>query len=240
MRSGCKKALVLASAVVAGVGMVRSAGAVPLTQDTSPATIDGWTISWPTPGVGLDIVQDSATASQVDVEKTATFTAPGQGYQITFNPTPGFTGSAATTFVIPDETIINDTGAAFGSFSFILLGSGATFAGALTPGFIPPTGPGYDYTSVSLVNGKTELDYVGTQANGVTSFWGNGDPSSSGDNLVITATPGDTFTLKELALPGGGTGPVTVPMPAALWQSLIGLGGVGLFIGARGLKRRTA
>jgi hypothetical protein len=184
----------------------------------------------------LDIVQDSSVSSQVDVEKTATFTAPGQGFQITFAPTPGASATAST-FVIPDESIINETGKPFGSFSFILLGSGATFAGALTPGFIPPTGPGYNYTSVSLVK-KTELDYIGTQGNGVTSFWGNGDPSSSGDNLVIDATPGESFTLKELALPGSG--PVTVPMPAALWQSLIGLGGVGLFVAARGLKRRTA
>jgi len=236
MRIGSRKALVVASAILAGVGMVRGAGAAALTQDTSPATIDGWTISWPT-GVGLDIVQDSSVSSQVDVEKTATFTAPGQGFQITFAPTPGASATAST-FVIPDESIINETGKPFGSFSFILLGSGATFAGALTPGFIPPTGPGYNYTSVSLVNGKTELDYIGTQGNGVTSFWGNGDPSSSGDNLVIDATPGESFTLKELALPGSG--PVTVPMPAALWQSLIVLGGVGLFVAARGLKRRTA
>ena len=238
MFSGSKKALILASAMIAGVGAVKVAGAAPVSQNTSPATIDGWTISWPSPGVGLAITQDGTNANQVNVEKSATFTAPNQGYQITFVPT--VSTPTANVFVIPDESIINATGKSFSGFSFILLNTGtadATFGGPLTPGFIPPTGPGYDYTSVSLVNGKTELDYTGTQANGATSFWGDGNPNSGGDNLVIDAPAGSVFSLKELSVSGGGN---VVPVPAAAWQSLIGLGGVGLFATLRGLKRRTA
>ena len=238
MFSGSRKALILASAVLAGVGVVKSAGAAPVSQNTSPATIDGWTISWPTPGVGLAITQDGANTAQVDVEKSATFSAPNQGFQITFAPT--VSTPTADVFVIPDESIVNATGKPFSGFSFILLNTGsvnATFGGSLTPGFVPPAGPGYDFTSVKLVNGKTELDYTGTQGNGVTSFWGNGDPSSSGDNLVIDAPAGSSFALKELSISGGGN---VVPVPAAAWQSLIGLGAVGLFATLRGLKRRTA
>jgi hypothetical protein len=199
--------------------------------------IDGWTISFPT-GVGLTATQDSTTATQVDLTKTATFTAPGQGFQIEFAPGANAT---ADTFVISSESITNNTGQRFGGFSFILLNTGtanATFGGT-TPGFLPPTGTGFDYTKVSLVNGKTELDYTGSQDKGATSTWGNGDPSPSGDNLVIDAPAGSTFALKELSVPGGG-GPPAVPMPASVWQSLVGLLGLGMFAGVRAVKRRLA
>jgi hypothetical protein len=235
LSSGSRKALFLASAVLAGVGFMRSAGAAPVAQTQSPASIDGWTISWPTPGVGLAITQDGANANQVDIEKSATFTAPNQGFQISFVPGSNPT---ADTFVLPDETINNMTGKSFSGFSFILINTGsvnATFGG-VSPGFIPPTGPGYDFTTVTLANGKTELDYKGTQGNGVTSFWGNGDPSSNGDNLVIDAPAGSVFSLKELSVAGGEV----IPVPAAAWQSLIGLGCVAGFAGLRGLKRRMA
>jgi hypothetical protein len=231
-----RKALIVTSAILAGVGVIRGAGAAPVAQTISPATIDGWTISWPTPGIGLAVTQDGSSSAQVDVEKSATFTAPNQGLQISFVPTGTPT---ADTFVIPDETINNQTGQPFKGFSFILINTGsvnATFAGG-SPGFIPPTGPGYDYTTVSLVNGKTELDYTGTQGNGVTSFWGDGNPGSSGDNLVIDAPAGSVFALKELAVSGGGN---VVPLPAAAWQSLIGLAGLGIFATVRGKLRRTA
>jgi hypothetical protein len=230
-----RRALFLAGAILAAVGWVGGANAAPVTTSTSPITIDGWTISWPTT-VGLAVSQDSTTATQVDLQKTITVSSPGQGFQISFAP-----GASATadTFVIDTESITNSSGSSFGGFSFILLNTGsvnATFGGT-TPGFTPPSGTGYDYTSVLLENNKTELDYVGTQNNGVTSVWGNGDPSSAGDNLVIDAPAGSSFALKELAVPGS-SGPPAVPLPASLWQSLIGLTGLGLFAGVRSLKRR--
>ena len=240
MRIGSRKALVVASAILAGVGVVKSVSAAPVTQTTSPAKIDGWTISWPTPGVGLSVSQDATSAVQVDLEKSATFTAPNQGFQITFAPTSGSTPTADV-FVFPDESIINETGKSFSGFSFILINSGtanATFGGPLTPGFIPPSGPGYNYTSVTETNGKTELDYKGTQDNGATSFWGAGIPdttNSAFDGLVIDAPAGSVFSLKELSVSGP---PNSVPVPAAAWQSLVGLAGLGLFATLRGLKRR--
>ncbi len=238
MFRSCRTAAIAVGAMVAGFGMwsASSALAVPIQiQNMSPASVDGWNISW-SPGVGLAVNPnpDNPTGS-VEVEKTATFNAPNQGYQITFSPTPGYDGTTATQFVIPDETIVNSTGSSFNAFSFVLLptvpGSTAFDSAEI---FSLPSGPGYDFTSVSLTSGNTILTYTGTQGSGVTSFWGNGDPSSTGDNLVIDATPGDSFALLELSSSGGRT----VPLPAAAWQSLLGLAGLGLFGLARQRKLR--
>ncbi|HEX4052867.1 MAG TPA: VPLPA-CTERM sorting domain-containing protein [Tepidisphaeraceae bacterium] len=234
MFRSCRKAVIAVGAVVAGFGVWGGASAPAAEiQNVSPVQIDGWDISWTT-GVGLAINQDSSPG-QVDVEKTATFTAPNQSYQISFAPIPGYTGTTATQFVIPDETIVNNTGASFNGFSFVLM---PTVAGSTTFGsaqtFSLPTGPGYSYSSVSLTSGNSVLTYTGTQGNGVTSFWGNGDPSSSGDNLLIDATPGDSFALLESSSAGGHA----VPLPAAAWQSLIGLAGLGIIGLARQRKVR--
>lgn len=232
-----RKVAIAAGAALAGLSML-GAMFVPAVeiQNTSPVAIDGWDISWST-GVGLSVTQDSSS-SQVDVEKTATFTAPNQGYQITFEPIQGFSGTSATQFVIPDETIANNTGASFNGFSFVLMPTvaGSTTFDSVARTFIPPTGSGYDYTTVNLTSSNTILAYTGTQNNGVTSFWGNGDPSPSGDNLLIDATAGDGFSLKELSS-SGGPGSV-VPLPAAAWQSLAGLAGLALIGLRRQMKHR--
>ncbi|MGD0461980.1 MAG: VPLPA-CTERM sorting domain-containing protein [Tepidisphaeraceae bacterium] len=237
MLCGFRKASIAACAAVLALGAL-PVSAVTI-YNTSPVPIDGWDISWTT-GVGLAINQDGSSSTQVDVEKTATFTAPNQGYQITFEPIQGYSGKSATQFVIPDETIANNTGASFNGFAFVLLPTvaGSTTFKSVARTFIPPTGPGYDYTTVSLTSGNTILAYTGTQKNGATSFWGNGDPSASGDNLLIDATPHDGFSLKELSSSGGGsTGPV-VPLPAAAWQSLAGLAGLALIGVRRQMKHR--
>jgi len=239
MFSGFRKVSIAASAAVMALGALplSSAFAGPI-QNTSPATIDGWTISWGS-GVGLVITQDSIS-SQVDVEKSATFTAPNQGYQITFAPQSGFDGSPASAFVIPDETIVNNTGSAFSSFSFVLINKTSTLAtfDGVDRTFIPPTGPGYDFTSVDLSSGNTILTYTGTQGNGVTSFWGNGDPSPTGDNLLIDAPAGSDFALKELSASGPPGPPNVVPLPASAWQSMVGLAGLALIGALRQVKRR--
>jgi hypothetical protein len=238
MFCGFRKVYVAAGAALFALGGLSAASAVAGTiQNTSPATIDGWTISWGT-GVGLVITQDT-NANQVDVEKTATFTAPNQGLQITFSPTGGpvaeISTTTATQFVIPDETIVNHTGSSFSAFSFILLNKTSTLAtfDSVARTFIPPTGSGYDFSTVNLTSGNTILTYTGTQGDGVTSFWGNGDPSAAGDNLLIDAPAGSDFSLKELSSAGS-----VVPLPAAAWQSLTGLAGLALFGLRRQLKQR--
>jgi hypothetical protein len=238
MGTRIRKAGFFAGAVLAGVGAVSVARAAPASSNTSPVTLDGWTISWPT-GVGLAINQDATTSTQVDIEKTAEFTSANQGLQVKFAPAGGSSGTTANVFVIPDETILNHTGSSFSGFSFILLNTGsvnATFGGS-SPGFKPPTGSGYNYTKVSVVSGKQELDYVGTQGDGVTSLWGDGNPGSGGDNLVIDAPAGSSFSLKELAV-SGVTPPPGVPMPSSLWQSLAGLSGLGVLGLLAKMKRR--
>jgi hypothetical protein len=243
MRSRCRKVATVAGAALVGLGALwaSSASAIEVIQNTSPVSIDGWNISWGT-GVGLTVVQDAANSDQVDVEKTATFTAPNQGYQITFSPISGYDGTAATSFVIPDETIVNNTASSFNGFSFILMNTTSTLAtfDSVARTFIPPTGPGYNYSSETLGPGSlqpfTILTYTGTQGSGVTSFWGNGDPSSTGDNLLIDAPAGSDFALKELS--SSSSGGNVVPMPAAAWQSLAGLAGLGLIGLGRRLKQR--
>jgi hypothetical protein len=158
---------------------------------TSPAMIDGWTISWPST-LQVSVDQDPNSQIQVDLTKSATFVAPNQGFQITFAPTPGAT-ETADEFVFDSESITNDTGEPFSEFSFILLNSGTADA------------------AFSKVNNDDEADYLGTQNNGVTAIWGDGNATSSGNNLTISAPKGSIFSFKELSTPGA---PTRVPEPA--------------------------
>ncbi len=241
MRYRYRKVAIAEGAVFAGL---LASGASPASaaqiMSTSPVAIDGWNVSWST-GVDLAVSQDATTSTQVDLAKTATFTAPNQGFQIAFAPISGFTGTAATQFVIPNESIVNNTGAAFNGFSFVLLNTTSKLATFDSIGrtFTPPTGTGFNFTAKSLTSGNTILTFTGTQGNGVTSTWGNGDASSSGDNLMIDAPAGSGFSLKELPSSGGGPPgpPIGVPTPSAAWQSLAGLGGLALIGFGRKIKR---
>jgi hypothetical protein len=175
---------------------------------TSPAMIDGWTISWPST-LQVSVDQDPNSQIQVDLTKSATFVAPNQGFQITFAPTPGAT-ETADEFVFDSESITNDTGEPFSEFSFILLNSGTADA-AFSKVFTPPSGTGYSYSTPSIINNDDEADYLGTQNNGVTAIWGDGNATSSGNNLTISAPKGSIFSFKELSTPGA---PTRVPEPA--------------------------
>jgi len=183
--------------------------------DTSPQMIDGWTISWPS-AIELSVIQDVTNPAQVDLVKSATFTAPQQGFQISFAPTPGQT-QTADLFDLIGETITNDTGKPFGDFSFILLNTGTPPATAtLTNVFALPSGSGYDYTNESTSSNDTEADYTGTQNVGVTTSWGG---TTSNDKLVISAPSGSTFVLKELSEPQI---PI-IPEPGSLGLLLFGI-----------------
>jgi hypothetical protein len=177
----------------------------------------------------------TSQGSEIFVEKAATFTEPNQGFQVAFQPISGANG-AATSIDFTDETIQNNTGSAFSGFQFILMNIGtanATFP-SVSNVFAPPAGTGYNYTTVSLNSAGDILSYTGSQDAGSTSSWGS---AAAGDNLLIDAPAGSDFSLKELSESGGGGGGGgTVPLPAAAWQSLLTLAGLG----AIGLGRRKA
>jgi hypothetical protein len=93
---------------------------------------------------------------------------------------------------------------------------------------LPPAGVGYTYGSGSINAQATMVTYTGTQMNGATSEWGT--PSMLTINApVVAAGVANSFTLGET--PTGSSPPPTgVPLPAAVWQTLamlLGLGVVG-------------
>jgi hypothetical protein len=232
MKRSYKKAVVAVGAAMASLGVLRMTSAQTLITGDQSAVVDGWTITgWP--GVALSVTSDS---NGISIEKRANFTVANTGFPIGFSPVAG--GSPATSIDIQDEQIANNTGQAFTGFDFILLNTGsvdATFASAsLSNPFSPPSG----YTGFTSADGGQELIYAGSQASGTTSDWG-----TDGSTLLIDAPAGSDFSLKELPTfgnGGGGGGSSPVPLPAAAWQSLVGLGALGLFGIARKTKRRLA
>lgn len=227
MFSSCRKAAIAVGAVVAGFGVLRSASAAPiLIENDQSAIVDGWNITAPD-GVSLTITSVSSPVvdqSRIEIEKAANFTVPNQSLQIGFQPVAAT--DPASVIDITNETIFNDTGAPFNGFDFILQNVGsakAYFGGDVFVNAIGST-PG------SLNGAQDFLSYVGAQANGATSSWGG----SAGNDLVIVAPAGAVFALDEASTAGGQA----VPLPAAAWQSLIGLAGLGIFGLARQRKLR--
>ena len=200
--------------IVAALGVMGISSAA--VGSSSPVAIDGWNISWPS-GVSLGVSQDPSVSTQVDLQETATFTAPNQGFQVAIEPIPAYTGTSATTFVVSEETIVNDTLDSMDSVSFFLMNTGAdaTFGRV----FHAVSGEGYDFGTALPSDGDTALGYSGIQGAGMTSTWGNGNASPSGDNLEINAVAGSGFVLKDLQTS-------SVPEPTSL--AMLMVGGVGL------------
>ena len=171
----------------------------------------------------------------MDVEKGATFlpSNAGEGLLITFTQT---SASATGLIDFTNESITNATGSTWSGFDFILLNSNASasFVSSASSPFAPPAGM-FTTVSVTSVDGNPTVVYGGgSQANFATSLWGIG---ADGD-LIIDANPlgiGTTFTFKEVPV----TGPL-VPLPAAAWQGLAGLLGLGLIAKAKSLKKLMA
>jgi len=212
-----RKIAIAVGALAIGLGMSHGAfaGAVLIEQDSS-AVVDGWDISTPN-GVSLTV---TTNGNQIDIEKVANFNYPDQSLQIGFSPV-SVNDDPATTIDITNETIFNNSGKSFGGFDFLLNNVGttnATFGGDV---FVNAIGS----SAGSLNSSKDLLAYVGNQAAGATAHWGG---TSASDNLLIDAPAGSVFVFDEASVPGGGS---SVPLPAAAWQSLIGLatlGGLGL------------
>jgi hypothetical protein len=197
-------------------------GGAVATSHAETITADGWKLTFPdstmgTSFIGLTgVVADGSTL--VIGEKDANFSAV-EPLPIVFQevgPNP------ASSIQIDNEAIVNSSGTSWSGFDFVLVGN-ATFSGST---FVLPAG----YTGVSV--GSTEIDYTGVQAAGDVSLWG-----LTGKPLVIdpSTAAGTVFFFKEI--PVGGSGPL-VPLPAAAWQGLTGLLGLGLLAGGKSLKAK--
>jgi hypothetical protein len=221
------KITAIAVAICAMVAIVASAPAA--TVLTSGSTYDGWIVTIP-PGISL--TESSATSTNLDLSKTASFSTQAEGLLIVFTQD---SASAAPNIIFQNETLKNNTGSGWGGFEFLLLNpnASATFSGSP---FTPATG----YSLLSADSTTTSVLYAGAQADGASSQWGLGD---NGGELTIATDPsgiGTTFVLKELplttqfvsGLPVIVGQPIAVPLPPALWQGLAGgtcLVLVGLF-----------
>jgi MYXO-CTERM domain-containing protein len=211
--------ILAAAAMLAGAAgffISRSASAAPvLIENDESAVVSGWSITAPS-GVSLQI---SVVGSQLDIAKSAMFTSPNQSFQVGLFPVAGAT-NPATSIDFTSEMILNDTGAPFGEFDFILQNDGskdAIFSGDV---FLNAIGP----TAGSLDTAKDFLSYLGTQANGTTSSWGG----TAGNDLFISIPTGAIFTLDEASVAGSNSpnSGSTLPEPASL--GLLGAFGLGL------------
>jgi len=234
MNSLTKKAALAVFAAAVGFGVHNTQAAAVIVENGQSATVGGWTVSAPT-GVSLSL--DGVSNNTLDIEKTANFQSTN-GFLVTFSQA----SSSAVPFIdFKDEAIANNSGSDWSGFQFLLLNtssSPATFDG-LGNVFVPPTGTGVDYTGVSLNSSKNVLAYTGTQVNGSISNWGS---SAVGDNLLIDANPGSGFGSQDFSfkeLPETGGGGTVVPLPAAAWQGLVGLAGLGVIAAAK-KKFKTA
>jgi len=213
------------AAALLGVGASTSRATV-IQQDSS-SSVGGWTITTPS-GVGLIA---SVNDGVLDIAKSANFTSSSPAL-ITFDQS---NADAVSTIAFTNESITNNSGSKWSEFSFIILNESAATAkfGSVSQVFLPPT-PAFSKVSVA----KEEVDYTGGsgQASGSTVNWGNG----STDELLISADPTGSTDFQFAESPtsgGGGGGGTVVPLPAAVWQTLTGLLGLGLL--AAGKKVRS-
>jgi hypothetical protein len=231
-----QKGALIASVGLAAFGISSARGATVIGSNSS-AVVDGWNI---TTAAGVSITVDSSSGNTLSLTKAANFTMPNRGLMVTFQQVGT---SSISTFDITNEALTNSTGSAFSAFDFLLMNPGpgtVSFEGVANV-FVPPVGPGVNYTGVSLNSAKDDLTYTGTQANNTTANFGS---SAAGDQLLISAIAGTSgafqdFTLKELPT-NGGTPPPAVPLPASVWQSLAVLMGLAGFAGVKKIRKTYA
>ncbi len=231
-----------AVAVLAGVaGLVASgsarAGSVDLVYFDlgSQQLIDsGWTASWDDNFDGLiDISVDGYSDGAVFIEKfvnyTPDFINPQGGFidpaVITFQQRQGVQ-SYASSIVLSDEQLVNNTGRDWDGFRMFLMGN-ATFDPTNSAGFsIDP------FTISSFTPDNKEFDVTG----GIVPDGSVWRPGAVAGALWINANPDQrglgTFVLKEQ--------PQAIPLPAAAWSGLGGLVGLALIGSRRKLRELVA
>jgi hypothetical protein len=209
-----KRFAYLAIGGLAALALVGTAKASTIVQ--SGQTYDGWNITLP---AGVDMEVDGANTFAITLEKQAVFLF-NQGLTIQFLQESG----AAQNIQIIDLSLTNATNSPWSGFQELLQtnnasGTGTVTAASFTTTFDASTvGP---YFTTSTITNPQEIDFGG-------GIWPNAPTSAqmgvgSTNPINIDASPStdggqSLITLKEIPIPA------SVPVPAALWTGLIGLG----------------
>jgi len=216
--------------LLGAIGLAGFASAAPVElvgKDANGNTVDsGW--AWDTPNASLvNLVFIKASNGQFFFQKDANITQTNSPVIITFTKT----NSSAQTLVINDEAVTNHSGSDWNAFR-MELSSGTT---GNQPNFAFTTSNGSPgigdfsinpFTSFTFYNNNAGLLLNGgTVANGST--WFPGANSTTGLALIANASTANTFSLKEIAIPGTSTPPTVIPLPAAAWTGLWTLLGLG-------------
>ena len=187
----------------------------------------GWTWDTATPEL-VNLVFIRAEGSNFFFEKDATITRVSDPIVITFNRV----STTASTLVINDETIQNNTGVDWEAFR-MELSSGSTGGGTPNFAFMSHDGsPGIGdfnidpFAQFTFYSNNSGLLLNGGSAVKAGSTWYPGANSDTGLAIVANTSTVSTFTLKEFAVPA-----TIIPLPAAAWTGMSTLLGLG-FLGA--------
>jgi len=221
-----KTASVAAIAALLGFSATSSRAAqviVGIPPDGTTTLADGWAITTPA-GISLTIIENGNTLT---VEKHAGFTT-SDSLGVTFDGTH-VTGTS--TITLTGENLTNESGTTWSGFDDVVTAEIPADPATVTSIF---NGGAIGTTYVLSLAGSSGgvISYSGSQASGTTTNWGSyvtGDTSTLG----ISAAAGGIFTLDEIPIVGSGP---AVPLPSAVWQGLVGLGGLALIAFGKKLK----
>jgi hypothetical protein len=227
MKGLLKTAGVAAVAATLGFAVTASRAAqviVVIPPDGTTTLADGWAITTPA-GISLTVTENG---NNLTIEKHAGFTN-SNSLGITFD---GVHVTGSSTITLTGENLTNESGMSWSGFDDVLNDEVPADPATLTSIF---NGGAIGTTYVLSLAGSSGgvVSYTGSQASGATTNWGSyvtGDTSTLG----ITAAAGGIFTLDEIPIVGGGG--VSVPLPSAVWQALVGLGGLALVAFGKKLK----
>jgi len=201
--------------------------------DLNTGASSGWRATWATAYDGnVDLISRGTVGGQFFFEKDVTFTAQSaQGIEIVFERI----SPSASTLVINDEVVRNQTGTAWTGFHFVL--ASGSIAG--TPNFAFATSDGsaglgdFDITPFTNFAFSDQNTVVSMSGGTVPSggVWLPGAASNTG-LAIVAGNNTDSFTLKEI--------PVAIPLPAAAWTGLSTLLGLGFFGVAKNARKLLA